>query len=578
MDSYVLYPHFAKYRVLRTWTDFPPISGLPFLALIAHEELILVGTLVYNRSMYGYFYSTNTNKFGYASLHLDLLVRTEEDPTRPNKFTESQPKEKRDKSTLTFLKGQQSYCSGELKYPEEVFNIMCPMYNYVNERDTDNLVYTELFEKLVKERLGRYSSEELKTWKVWNNLETQMDVVTPYFELKSRIPARFTNPMIFEMFAIFKEWKESNKNLNLLIQEKNGSAFNTQMGRLQLKIGNYITTFRRETQNILPALRRYEWVRSVYTPNSDYSRDIFSVPLSTSTSDHDIAVIFEWKIDEKNNVNITYAMLRDWGKTEHELIQVAINNIRTTTPLKLSRTQQVGIGSSSLRAHFYMLEYNDEYNAARLLLPNIFMPLSRTLNGDVVVMIGCKKDFAADTYICGANNHFSMQEMILMLAIGEAKLSDEETSRYWHYNPYKGEETPPRMFRPYRLKVTRIEGAEDDEWTMGIPFHSDLDYFRQLIDIAGPKDMKKALEWTLKIMKTMQKSEYDTAKLCKALKAMYPAAARIVQLHQPNDVMETFPFHYYLSSRYAKNCKYEWEPFQRAVKKMAPSPSLLFAR
>ncbi|KAJ3130257.1 hypothetical protein HK098_004304 [Nowakowskiella sp. JEL0407] len=133
-----------------------------------------------------------------------------------------------EKLSVTFWKGQQKYCKGtDLTYPEEVFNLMCPMYNYVMTKNPDNILFTNYFESMANENLDQYTEEhEWKVWKVWNN--KKVDFVTPYNDFKSQLPSRFTNPLIFEMFLIFNEWEESGKDLSLLVQDMTDSILNNQ--------------------------------------------------------------------------------------------------------------------------------------------------------------------------------------------------------------------------------------------------------------------------------------------------------------------------------------------------------------
>jgi hypothetical protein len=79
------------------------------------------------------------------------------------------------------------------------------------------------------------------------------------------------------------------------------------------------------------------------------------------------------------NVSLTEAILNKWGVTFQEAYDVALHNLR-----EISRTAKFRRSPTG----FYMGDYRDEYDPARLLLPELFADLD--LCGDPVVMLPVK--------------------------------------------------------------------------------------------------------------------------------------------------------------------------------------------
>ncbi|KAJ3128043.1 hypothetical protein HK098_005255 [Nowakowskiella sp. JEL0407] len=90
MESFVFFPHHAKYQALLTRHNFSIEGGLPFLNITENDELIIIGTLTANS--YGYFYNINTKSFGFLPM-LDTIALRSQDPNLPNTFNGVHPRQ-----------------------------------------------------------------------------------------------------------------------------------------------------------------------------------------------------------------------------------------------------------------------------------------------------------------------------------------------------------------------------------------------------------------------------------------------------------------------------------------------------
>ncbi|KAJ3124392.1 hypothetical protein HK098_001163 [Nowakowskiella sp. JEL0407] len=208
------FPHFPPQNIFESSFDLPlPVSN------IALESFDIFPVETGAFSVGGIKKRSSSSDSGHSTPERRESSSDRDSNSSRSSSARSNPSSRTaEKPSVTFWKGQQKYCKGgALTFPEEVFNMMCPLYNYVMIKNPDNLLFTSYFEELANERLDLYTEKrDVMVWKVWNN--RKVDVVTPYSEFKAHLPSRYTNPLILEMFLIFNEWEEAGKELDLLIR------------------------------------------------------------------------------------------------------------------------------------------------------------------------------------------------------------------------------------------------------------------------------------------------------------------------------------------------------------------------
>ncbi|KAJ3123773.1 hypothetical protein HK098_001660, partial [Nowakowskiella sp. JEL0407] len=173
-------------------------------------------------------------------------------------------------------------------------------------------------------------------------------------------------------------------------------------------------------------------------------------------------------------------------------------------------------------------------NAVRILIPYLLMPLQRRLAGDIVAILECSDDLK-----------------FTMLSYLDARVQKSTYShrgetpptltkfRYYHFTEHK---EPRLQVLCYRLVATRIDEAGDtdgDEWIFDVPSQPAEKYSGML---------------------------YQAYKcvVCNSIAEMIPITKLSggKEEEKVTDPMKKFPFHLFLSPRFAKKYRYEWEPFE----------------
>ncbi|KAJ3125650.1 hypothetical protein HK098_008310 [Nowakowskiella sp. JEL0407] len=174
---------------------------------------------------------------------LDTLPTTLKAPNKKksNQTSSSTPYEKPEKKKVTtrphvtFWKGQQKHCTRP--YPQSVYELLRPMFDYIMERPNDDVQFSEMFEKLADMKLKEYTPEERKPgWRVWNDTGDD-DMLSAFRLIKGQTGSHVKHATMFEMFRIFNEWKANGNDLSQLIsftakQELDLPAFKFGFGYL----------------------------------------------------------------------------------------------------------------------------------------------------------------------------------------------------------------------------------------------------------------------------------------------------------------------------------------------------------
>lgn len=174
---------------------------------------------------------------------------------------------------------------------------------------------------------------------------------------------------------------------------------------------------------LLPMVRNLSHLRNQWLePSLKADKDDFDYALKEFCGSLAVSVA----IDRSNSIKILAApRLRGWSCALDDLLSVALENLRAVSPSKFQRM----IGG------FHISNYNDDYDASRLLLPELFENLP--LRGDPVAVAVSRNCLA----VCGAQESDALEAM--------AKFVESEVERDHRAISYLPIVLRDRNWRPF---------------------------------------------------------------------------------------------------------------------------------
>ncbi|MBL9036783.1 MAG: DUF1444 family protein [Rhodospirillaceae bacterium] len=144
---------------------------------------------------------------------------------------------------------------------------------------------------------------------------------------------------------------------------------------------------------LLPVVRNLSHLRNQWLdPSLKADRDSFDYALKEFCGSLAISVA----IDRPNSIKILAATrLKQWSRTVDDLLPTALDNLRAISPSKFDRT----------KGGFFVSKYDDNYDASRLLLTDLFANLP--LRGDPVAVAVSRSCLA----VCGSRELDALEAM-----------------------------------------------------------------------------------------------------------------------------------------------------------------------
>ncbi|KAJ3127016.1 hypothetical protein HK098_006907 [Nowakowskiella sp. JEL0407] len=316
--------------------------------------------------------------------------------------------------------------------------------------------------------------------------------------------------------------------------------------------------YERVEPTLLPRIRHFKFVRHLIPKNPPNPTDFYYMPMATTlTEDQDMAVFISFEVNKPRPVFVTRHWLGEWGKTGEEVFKVALKNLyaRAKTPIRCLPLNNVGKyndGNEYKSRHFAICHV--DLSTEMMLLPFMFMPFTRVLDGDIVLIVACDSHaIVKDTYICGSNDL-----PLIRFQLEDVKKPEPD-------NP------TPFISRAYRLKATPIitKGFSDgDEWTFEHQYESIDDYVEELMPLVNTrnsksKDLKKILEYISTVDSFPGKLK-PTKKSIERARGHHPQLSKLFDeyLQDGGPSLKWFPFHLFYSLRFLVNYEYEWVPYE----------------
>ncbi|KAJ3129132.1 hypothetical protein HK098_002373 [Nowakowskiella sp. JEL0407] len=275
---------------------------------------------------------------------------------------------------------------------------------------------------------------------------------------------------------------------------------------------------------IFPQLRPFKWIRNFVSesPNcvtSDGDGIPFHMSFSPgSTSDEDVAIIVHYLQNNELDLDYTETLvinkwLKDWNKTGGEVLEKAMSNLfkkMELSPLQYGMMSLMGRTTKDPRTYAFASFCKDYYKVERILFPFTVMPLQRCLEGDLVVV------YRYDQILSKIVRKLSWDKINLLA---------------------------------YRLQATKLNDEKDgDEWFM--------DTFTQACKMMESNLVEPRLHLVCDAYRISGGALSDSD-----MERLAAAVTKTSDTFLKRDLLQSFPFHFFVSPQHIFNDRYEWVPF-----------------
>ncbi|KAJ3128384.1 hypothetical protein HK098_004631 [Nowakowskiella sp. JEL0407] len=279
----------------------------------------------------------------------------------------------------------------------------------------------------------------------------------------------------------------------------------------------------------------YKWLRqqsqnlkTKFDPFHDADNTIFSVPFSNSMNDDELAITAALVLPTRPrgyHVNfLTHVWLKAWKKTGREVLEQAIENLYAKTFVQLKFMEYGALSRlADCPTTFFQIYYGVNFDAERLLLPYLFMPLQRRSDGDFVVLCKCDENLdILSAVIIGLNDVVNIAQMSQLIARRSALAI---------------------QLYLYTSKINQDGDCDRDDWMLTSIYQPVFELKKKILSSLSKSEKVLFLLFIKGVETAITNANGNFGKAKNDLKLKHPEASTVIEEYFTNNITEKNLFH-----------------------------------